>query len=96
MNDILTDNVTGDLIFKDGDLVIGFSDFKHQEDLLIAQKGDYKQYPEIGVGIEDFINESDIDGLIDEVRKEFVKDGMRVENISFDEQTGKLDYDAVY
>ena len=48
------------------------------------------------MGIEDFINESDIDGLIDEVRKEFVKDGMQVENISFDEQTGKLDYDAVY
>ncbi len=95
MKDFLKDDL-GDMAIVDGDFAVGISDYQHEEDLLIAQKGDFKQFPDVGVGIEDFINESDIDGLLDAVRSEFTKDGMTVSNISFDEQTGNLNYDASY
>lgn len=49
-------NIDGDLSILNGDLEIGFSDEQHQEDILVAFKGDYKQYPLIGVGIENYLN----------------------------------------
>lgn len=95
MQDLLLDD-TDDLLIENGDFVIGISDLQHQEHLLVAQKGDFKQYPDIGVGIQNFLRETNIDGLIMEVRKEFVKDGMEVSLVDFLEQTGDLDYDAKY
>jgi len=50
MNDILLDR-NGDLNFKNGDLEIGYSDNQHQEHILIANKGEYREFPELGVGI---------------------------------------------
>ncbi len=95
MQDLLLDD-TDDLLIENGDFVIGISDLQHQEHLLIAQKGDFKQFPDIGVAIEDYLRESDIEGLVTEVRNEFVKDGMAVNRVEFLEQTGDLDYDAKY
>lgn len=45
-----------DEIFKDGDFNIGHSDEQHIEHILLAQKGDYKQHPLLGVGIIDYLN----------------------------------------
>ncbi len=95
MKDLLTDS-SGDVMIKDNDLVIGFSDFQHQEHLLVAQKGDLKESPTVGVGIENFINDSEVDGLLAEIKSEFTKDGMLVKKIGFDEQTGNLSYEANY
>lgn len=94
MQDILTDG--GDLGVQGGDLLIGFSDLQHQEHLLIAQKGMYKQYPDVGVGIENFLNDSEIDDMLDMVRTEFVKDGMTVTKLLYNEETKDLDYAANY
>jgi hypothetical protein len=95
MNDILT-AANGDIIFKDNDITIGFSDLQHQEDLLLMQKGELKREPLQGVGIENFLNESDIDGMLAEVKTVFTNDGMDVQRLSFDEQTGNLNYHADY
>ena len=45
-----------DLKFENGDLSIGDSDQQHIEDLLLANKGDYKQSPIVGIGIKKWIN----------------------------------------
>jgi len=58
MTDILLDE-TGELSFKNGDLQLGLSDNQHQEHILIANKGKYKKFPEIVVGINQMINEND-------------------------------------
>jgi hypothetical protein len=96
MIDLLTNTETGDLHIANNDLVIGRSNEQHQEHLLIAQKGSVKRKPDVGVGIENFLNESDIDEMMREIRFQFEKDGMIVERISFGEQTGDLKYDADY
>jgi hypothetical protein len=95
MQDLLI-NTDGDLIYKDNDIVIGFSDFQHQEDLLIIQKGELKETPDCGVGIENFLNDGDIDGMLSEVKSQFTKDGMEVNKLKYDEATGNLNYDANY
>jgi hypothetical protein len=95
MTDILTDSI-GDLLIENGDLVTGYSDLQHQEHLLLAQKGDFKEQPTVGVGIENFLNSSDVDEFLSEVKSEFIKDAMAVTKLDFDEATGNLNYDANY
>ena len=50
-NDII---YTADLMFENGDFVVQEATEQHIEDILLAQVGDYKQHPLIGVGIEDW------------------------------------------
>lgn len=45
----------GDLLFKDGDLVVGESDEQHIKDTLNAEPGWWKQYPTDGVGIRRYL-----------------------------------------
>lgn len=94
MNDLKLDT-TGDLLIQDGDLVIGFSDNQHQEHILIANKGEFRQYPEVGVGIEKILSDDDyIDVLID-IKKNLEYDGMKINNVKLDEN-GNLDIDGNY
>jgi hypothetical protein len=95
MKDLLA-TTTGDLNLAGADFNIGKSDFQHQEHLLIGQKGSVKQYPDACVGIEDFVNDGDIDEMLSAIRAEFTKDGMTVNSIRYDDTTGDLDYDAKY
>src|SRR4051812_5394597 len=94
MNDILL--IAGEVDLHAGDFSIGFSDEQHQEHLLVIQKGTLKEFPECGVGIENFINESDINQMLEDISTEFTKDGMEVKSISYNELTGELNYDANY
>jgi hypothetical protein len=95
MNDILL-NTDFDLDIQNGDFVIGRSDEQQQEVLMLATQGDFKQNPEVGIDLISFINESEIEKMVDAVREQFTYDGMKVSKVSYDEQTGDLDYDAVY
>jgi len=95
MKDLLLDT-NNDLILNNADLNIGVSDGQHQEHLLIAQKGSVKQFSDTGVGIENYLNESEIDAMLREVRYQFEQDGMAVNEVSYDEQQGKLNHDAKY
>ena len=94
MNDILLDN-TGDLSFKNGDLEIDYSDNQHQEHILVAYKGEFKQYPELGAGITQMIDDDDNIGLLIELKKNLEYDGMKVNNIKF-EDNGILNIDGNY
>ena len=91
---LLNDN--GDLLIKNNDLQIGFSDLQHQEHLLIAHKGSVKEFPNVGVGVENFLNDSDVDGMLSEVRAQFEGDGMTVSKLDYNEETGEIIYDANY
>ncbi len=53
--DIITDE-TGDLSLQDGDILLGFSDSQHVEHIILADKGHYRQFPLIGVGLARYLN----------------------------------------
>lgn len=85
-----------DLAFgANGDFVHTESTLQHQRDLLIANKGDYRQHPLIGVGISSFINDDNLDGLGQLIQREFENDGMVVTKLNIFED-GKIDVDANY
>jgi hypothetical protein len=95
MQDFLLD-INGDLAIDNNDFVVGESNNQHQELLLLIAKAELKEKPEATVGIEDFINETEIDAMVFEVRKVFEADGMIVNKIAYNETTGDLSYDANY
>ncbi len=72
----------GDVHLETGDLVYSENTERHQQDILIANKGHYKESPDIGVGIVNFLQDNDPENLLRTTRKQFVKDGMKVERIS--------------
>ena len=53
--DIITDS-TNDLIIENGDFKLNESDSQHVEHIITADKGQYRQWPLIGVGISRLIN----------------------------------------
>lgn len=94
MQDFLLDE-DGDLMIEDGDLVIGFSDQQHQNDLLLIDKGNSKEFPELGVGIFKFLESEDRSALLREIKIQFNADGMNVTDVGYTED-GKIVFDAVY
>ena len=94
MNDILLDT-NGDLSLQNGDVVIGYSDNQHQEHILIANKGEYREFPELGVGIEQILDDDDYISVLIEAKKNLEYDGMKINNIKF-EENGKLTIDGYY
>ena len=79
--DFIVDS-NGDLFIQDGDLAFGESTLHHQRDLLIAQKGDFKQWPLIGVGINlELLNTVGPDELRVNIQREMEQDGMRIKQL---------------
>jgi hypothetical protein len=95
MKDLLLDD-SMDLKIANGDFVIDRSDEQQQEVILLATEGDFKQHPDVGVGLEGFIHDEDIEGMVAKVRAQYSADGMTVNEVAYIPETGKLDYDAKY
>lgn len=57
MQDFLVDE-NNDLKIQNGDFVVGFSDFDHIIDIIDFNQGDLVEYPQIGVGIINYLNSS--------------------------------------
>lgn len=95
INDILLDE-TGDLAVNlQGDLKVGDAELQHQQLLLVAQKGDYKQHPLAGVGAQDYLDDENQNAFIREIRKQFTADGMTVKDLKIN-PNATLNIDATY
>lgn len=55
--DFLLDD-DGDLAIKNGDFAIGRSDQQHVEDIINSYPGWWKEYPQVGVGVMNYLNSS--------------------------------------
>lgn len=84
-----------DLQIKAGDFQVGESDNQHQKHILVAFKGEYKKTPEIGVGIEQMLNDDSIVPFLIEAKKMLEYDGMQINNIYFTKDD-KLIIDGKY
>lgn len=74
----------GDIDFSGGDLTYSESTGQHQKDILVSDKGHYKQTPELGVAVLDYVNDTEPENLYRAIRKEFTRDGMKVTKVSMD------------
>jgi hypothetical protein len=95
VRDILLDE-NYDLIIKDGDLLVAESTEQHQRCILMANKGQFKQVPDVGVGINEWLNkESNLEELSTLIAEEFEKDGMRIKSLKL-ESIESLRVEAYY
>lgn len=46
----------GDLLFQNGDFAVGVSDEQHINDIILHEKGNFRQNPALGVGIMQYLN----------------------------------------
>lgn len=70
-----------DLMVSGGDFLTGESTYQHQRDLLLNVKGDYKATPEVCVGAADYIDDDDKSAIKREISKQFLADGMTVNDL---------------
>lgn len=94
MQDFLTDE-KGDLIIKDGHFLIGECTNQNKRSLYLAQKGEYRQYPSTGIGIQDVIDSEDLDELPSLIQKEFEDDGIKIKTLEVFED-GTINDDSKY
>lgn len=90
---VLTED--NDLLIENGDLVINETSYQHQKHLLLAEKGDYKQHPTIGVASKKYLERESPDEYARAIRQEFVADGMNVKTLKILENL-ELSIDAQY
>lgn len=78
-----------------GDFAIIDSALEHPLQLLWAQKGDFKEQPQIGVGIAQYIDDEDFSTLLRAISIALVQDGMQVQSIQVT-TNGQLNINAHY
>jgi hypothetical protein len=83
-----------DLVIENGDFKKGESTKQHQQDLLIAHKGEFRLSPLVGAGISDSLNDNGFGENLQEVQRQFEMDGMTIEQIRVDGQ--ELEVKAEY
>lgn len=82
VQDILLDKDTGDLLIRDGDLVIGSSTQQHERLLLLLAPGGLKLHPTVGVDVNSYLlDDSNADEITRVIQREFEKDGMKISRI---------------
>ena len=75
-------------------LSIGSTLQQNQWLILKAQKGDIKEHPLLGCGIDDIVDDEDYSSWQKKIREELAKDGMKVSTLILSETefTLKADY----
>jgi len=82
-----------DLMIADGDFVQGESNLQHQQLLLRLKKGELRQYPKTGVGVDDFLLDDAPGDVYLEIRKQFEADKLLIRKINLVMIEGKLETD---
>jgi len=80
MNDIIL-TPDCDLSVDNGDFVLADSLNQQIACLLEARKGDYRQHPDIGIGLSDYLLDNKIGELHREVAVQLRRDGLRLLNM---------------
>ncbi len=83
--DILLDD-DFDLQIKDGDLVIGDASSQNVKMLLLASQGEYKDHPEVGIGIEKSKNGAITRFMERDIRIQLENDGFDLEELTINEK----------
>lgn len=94
MIDFLLDE-NGDLKFEGGDFAAGYSDEQHQQNIILANKGEFKEAPELGVGLVAMLGDDLYTEFLIEAKKNLQYDGMTINNIKFKEN-GKIEVYGEY
>ena len=90
MKDILIDNNNDLRLSTDGDFEFGCSDNQQQMAILTTEKGEWKEHPEVGVGIAQMLADDLYTEMLIEVKKQLEYDGIPVKNVTLTPQGSLL------
>ncbi len=76
---------TYDLLLKPS-LTLGETTPQNQTLLLATHKGEWKEQPMVGVGLEDIVNDHDYAGWRRLIAEQFEMDGQRIDTLKIDSQ----------
>jgi hypothetical protein len=93
--DIITDE-NGDIEFLNGDLKVNESDAQHVDHIITTDKGQFRQFPLLGVGIGRLLNGTPNQIEVQQqIRLNLESDGYNVRQITIDNTKGfDIDIDA--
>ena len=94
MKDILIDD-GNDLRLSEGDFEVGYSDNQQQKAILTTEKSEWKEHPEVGVGIAQMLADDLYTEMLIEIKKQLEYDGMQIRDVALQEN-GKLFIDGAY
>lgn len=84
-----------DIMFADGDFVVGDSTMQNQYLILSTHKGEWKENPFIGAGVEDMLNDDGGEAYWKQkISEELERDGMDVEDVKIN--NGQIQINANY
>jgi len=84
-----------DLIIDGGDFAVAGSAEQHQKHILIANKGECKEFPELGVGIMNMLNNEDAIAFLIEAKRNVEYDRMKVNELRFTNDNSLI-VEAIY
>ncbi len=88
-------DASDDLEIATGDFVVVESTAQHQRQLILNNKGDFKQNPTISVGVLNYMDDENFQQLIRAISVEFARDGMDVKRVAL-AKDGVVKSDAYY
>ena len=94
MKDILIDE-GNDLRLLAGDFEMRYSDNQQQKAIITTEKGEWKEHPEVGVGISQMLADDLYTETLIEIKKQLEYDGMQINDVALQEG-GKLLIDGTY
>jgi hypothetical protein len=74
-------------------LVVGNVTAQNQAAILIAHKGEFKEHPTVGVGLNDIVNDDNAMFWENEIAGQLKGDGQRITRLSLDEKGLTLEAD---
>ena len=84
-----------DIMFADGDFVVGDSTMQNQYLILSTHKGEWKENPFIGAGVEDMLNDDGGEAYWKQkISEELKRDGMNVKDVKIN--NGQIQINANY
>lgn len=73
-------------IIKDGSMEIGITDEQNAQVIILAERGEFKEHPQLGVGLSQFLKSVGREReLVRAIRIQFALDGIKNPEISFNE-----------
>lgn len=75
------------------DLVVGDVTLQNQALILQSQKGEWKEHPMVGCGIEGMTNDDDTNTWRRAIREELARDGMKVRSLKINRENIEIDAD---
>lgn len=85
-------NPQGDLLIQNGSLTIADTSEQNAQMIVCAEKGEFKEYPQLGVGITRYLKSVGREReMLREIKVQLSFDGVKNPKISFDNGQLKID-----